>query len=406
MRRLAFLLAALLAASPAWAAPQWNVVTVTGTGGQTSEYTSIAICDSTHWLEIERRATTLTGKVTLNTVTGPGAVTRTDLTVSSPTTMTKLLSYGCDATTLLVGGQAYWLYASTIADPATWSSVIDLAGTNDGFTGRVSKTSTDKTWRAWDICGSCGTPKNEILNFSIPWSVGNNAGSIPRGDELEQVSVSVASGFEAAASPSNATGQSYFRVYSTGSSLVAITQESSASANAGSYYRQPFSQNATLGAFTIRRQSNSQMYIRWINSSGTITGLNTGSTTDLRPLGDWDPTGSLRRGWWVDTGGKLYASNSAGSPTSIANNATYDMGATALQSSTPVIGFTTQYNNGSVVGIDINQDGTSGEPVVLLGNKKLAYYGEPPAASTSTPKPSPASPGAGSLRALRRMVPP
>ena len=132
--------------------------------------------------------------------------------------------------------------------------------------------------------------------------------------------------------------------------------------------------------------------------------MHQGERGDLRPLGDWDPTGSLRRGWWVGADGKLYASNSAGSPSSIANNATYDMGATALQSSTPVIGFTTQYN-GSVVGIDINQDGTSGEPVVQLANKGLAYYGEPPAAATSSPKPSPASPGAGALRALRRLLP-
>lgn len=381
MRRLALALALALGlwlASPAWAAPQWNVITVTGAGGQTSELTSIAICDSTHWLEIERRATTLTNKVTLNTVTAPGVVARTNLTVSSPATMSKLLSYGCDATTLLVGGQRDWIRTATIADPATWSNVVDGNTPTNGFTGKISKTSTDKTWRLWDVCGTCTTPQNRLLNFAIPWSVGNNAGSIPLGDEMEQVSVSVASGIEISASPSNSTGQSYFRVYSTGSSLVATNQESSASANTGSYYRQPFSQNATLGAFTIKRQSNSQIYIRWVNASGAITNLNTGSTTDLRPLGDWDPTGSLRRGWWVGTDGKLYASNSAGSPTSISNNATYDMDATALQSSTPVIGFTTQYN-GSTVGIDINKDGVSGEPVVLLANKGLAYYGDPPA---------------------------
>lgn len=402
MRRLAFLLAALLVASPAGAAPQWNVVTVSGTGGQTSEYTTIAICDSTHWVEIERRATSLTNKVTLNTVTGAGAVTRTDYTPSSPTTMTKLLSVGCDAATILVGGQRDWIHTATIADPSTWTSVVDGNNATNGFTGRIAKTSTDKTWRVWDICGACAT--NRILNFSIAWSVGNVAGSAPLGDEVEQVSVPVSSSFEVSASTSNSTGQSYFRTYAAGTSFVATNQESSASANAGSYYRQPFSQNATLGAFTIKRQSNNQIYIRWVNGSGTITNLNTGSTTDIRPLGDWDPTGSFRRGWWVGTDGKLYASNSAGSPTTIANNATYDMDATAIQSSTAVIGFTTQFN-GSVVGIDINQDGTSGEPVVQLANKGLAYYGEPPAAATSSPKPSPAPPGAGALRSLRRMVP-
>lgn len=376
---------------PAHAAPQWNVITVTGTGGQTSEYTTVAICDSTHWLEIERRATTLTNKVTLNTVTGAGAVTRTDVTPSSPTTMSKLLAVGCDATTILVGGQRDWIRSATIADPTTWSNVVDGNNATNAFTGVIAKTSTDKTWRVWDVCGTCTT--NRLLNFSIAWSVGNVAGSVLLGDEQEQVSVSVASGFEAAASVTNATGQSYFRVYSSGTSFVATSQESSASANPGSYYRQPFGQNATLGAFTIKRQSNSQIYIRWINSSGTITNLNTGSTTDLRPLGDWDPTGSLRRGWWVGAAdGKLYASNSAGSPTSVANNATYDMGATALQSSTPILGFTTQYN-GSVVGIDINQDGVSGDPVVLLANKGLAYYGEPPVTSSpSRPKPQRAGP--------------
>ena len=118
-----------------------------------------------------------------------------------------------------------------------------------------------------------------------------------------------------------------------------------------------------------------------MNSSGAITELDTGSSTDIRPGCDYDFSGSQRRGWWVGAAdGKLYKSNSISAPTSISNDPTYDMGSTALQSSTPVVMFCSQYN-GSTVGVDINQDGTAGDPIVLLANKGIAYWGNAPAAS-------------------------
>lgn len=404
MRRLAIILAALLASSPAWAAPQWNVATVTGAGGQTGAYTTIAICDSSHWLEIERRATTLTGKVTLNTVTAPGAVTRENLTVSSPTNFSKLLGVGCDASTIVLAGSGRWISFASLSNPSSWSSAVDNSSSGNGYGGFIFPSPAGGgKWRFHQAFG--GDNSVYISDYVLsPFAATNLANSTPNADELELVSVAVSSSLDISAGVSNGSGQSYFRPYVSGSSYAATAQESSASATTGSYYYQPFSMNGTLGAFTIKRQSNNQIYIRWVNSSGTITNLNTGSTTDLRPLGDWDPSGSLRRGWWLGTDGTARKSNSISAPTSISTDSAYDVGTTAMQGSTVVTGFTTQYN-GSTVGVDMNQDGTSGDAVVLLASKAIAYYGEPPVVATASPKPRPASGGVQAIQVLRRLIP-
>lgn len=392
MRRLVALLLALSLASPAWAAKQWNVATVTGTGGQTGELATVAICDSTHWLEIERRATTLTNKVTLNTVTAPGAVTRENLTVSSPTNFSKLLGVGCDASTIVLAGSGRWISFASLSNPSSWSSAVDNSSSGNGYGGFIFPSPAGGgKWRFHQAFG--GDNSVYISDYVLsPFAATNLANSTPNADELELVSVAVSSSLDISAGVSNGSGQSYFRPYVSGSSYAATAQESSASATTGSYYYQPFSMNGTLGAFTIKRQSNGQIYIRWVTGSGTITNLNTGSTTDLRPLGDWNPSGSLRRGWWFATDGTARKSDSISAPTSISTDATYDVGTTAMQGSTLVAGFTTQYN-GSTVGIDLNQDGTSGDAVWLLANKKIAYYGEPPAVATAKPRPSSISRG-------------
>lgn len=365
-------------AGVASAADQWNVATVTGSGGQTGTYTTVAICDSSHWLEIERRATTLTGKVTLNTVTAPGVVTRENLTVSSPTNFSKLLGVGCDASTIVLAGSARWISFASLSNPSSWSSAFDGSSSGNGWGGFIYPSPAGGgKWRFHQAFG--GDNSVYISDYVLsPFAATNLANSTPNADELELVSVAVSSSLDISAGVNNSLGQSYFRPYVSGASYAATAQESSASANTGSYYYQPFAMNGTLGAFTIKRQSNNQIYIRWVNSSGTITNLNTGSTTDLRPLGDWDPSGSLRRGWWLGTDGTARKSNSISAPTSISTDPTYDVGTTAMQGSTVVTGFTTQYN-GATVGIDLDQDGTSGDAVVLLANKGIAYYGEAPA---------------------------
>lgn len=385
MRRASLALVAVLAASPAWATPQWNVVTVTGTGGQTGAYTTVAVCDSTHFVAILRRATSLTNAVTLYTITGPGAVTATDYTPSS-VYFTRILAVGCTDSRIYVGGGESWILSAPISDPTTWTAHGGGTSTSNATVG-ILYGSPAGGGKIRHVFLYAGATKIEVYDLTPPSTFVSLVGASPAADDFEVVSVPVSSTLLTIASTVYSSGQSYYRAYVSGASYAHTTQETSASAPTGTYLYQPFAMNGTLGAFTVRKGSDSKIYVRFVSSSG-ITQLSTNSTTDLRPLGDWDPSGSLRRAWWVDAAtGKTYASDSVSAPTAISANATYDMSAEALQGSTPVVGFTTQWN-GASVGVDMNQDGTSGDAIVLLANKKIAYFGEPPVAAAASPRPT------------------
>lgn len=385
-RRLTFALIALALATPAWAAPQWNAATTSGTGGQTSAYTTVAVCDSTHFVAISRRATSLTNAVTLYTITGGGAVTATDYTPSSAY-FTKVLAVGCTGSRIYVGGGETWILSAPISDPTTWTTHSGGTSTGNAAVGILYGSPAGGGKIRHTFLYASAT-KVEVYDLTPPSTFGALASAAPAADDFEVVSVPVSSTLLTIASTAYSSGQSYYRAYASGASYAHSTQETSASAPTGTYLYQPVAANGTLGVFTVRKGSDSKIYVRTVSSSG-ITQINTGSTTDLRPLGDWDPSGSLRRVWWVGSAdGKTYASDSVSAPTAIAANATYDMSAEALQGSTPVVGFTKQYDGvtDSYIGVDMNQDGTSGDAVVLLANEEIAYYGEPPVTS-SAPRP-------------------
>ena len=133
--------------------------------------------------------------------------------------------------------------------------------------------------------------------------------------------------------------------------------------------------NGTLAVVSAKNTGNGHTYIEISNSSGTLTEID--KTEDLVPGCAWDPTGSLNRGWWIrrtSSAGQAYRTDSISAPTTITHaDSTYDIGSTELQSGDPLT---------MLCGLDVDGDGSSTDnPLLVLNNKALAYWGEPRSAS-------------------------
>ena len=395
MRRLAFLLAALLVASPAWAADQWNAGTLTGTG-RTEALAYPATCSSTTALAINRRGTSLTNAPSKYVTTGAGDLTVTAATPASRTNFSSLLAVGCNSTTAIVGGGEIFMESAPLDDFDPWTNEQDAASVQ-GYGGTITATSPDKVWQSvtYETVGG----KSWLYNFSLggPKVNGNLASSTPAPGDSEIVGTSVSGTYYCSIAGEYSAGQPYMRGYTSGTSY-AFTSQASVVMSASSYFYPPFGLSATACVATVKRASNSHTHILSAPIGGTLTGVDAG-VIDLIPLGDWDPTGSLRRAWWINKAdGTVRVSNSATTVASIAPNATYDIGSTPLAGSTPLF---------AITGLDMDGDGSATDnPVILMADgTHFAWWGTPPVVATSTPKPSHAPPGAGALRALRRMVP-
>lgn len=394
MCRLAFILAALLAASPAWAADQWNAGTLTGTG-RTETLAYPATCSSTTALAINRRGTSLTNALTKYVTSGAGDLTATAATPASRTNFAKLLAVGCNSTTAIVAGSGIFMESAALSGLSSWTSEEDAAS-DQGYGGTITATSPDKTWQVGTFFAAGSSSR--LFNFNIgPKSNGNIAGSSPLPGDSEIVGISVNANYYCSIAGEYSSGTPTMRGYTSGTSYAYTTTTASVVMNASSYFYPPFGLSATACVATIKRVGNSHTYILAAPIGGTITVTDAG-VIDLIPLGDWDPTGSLRRGWWVNKAdGTVRVSNSATAPSSVSTNATYDIGSTPLGGSTPLF---------AITGLDMDGNGATANPVVLMADgTHFAWWGTQPAVAASTPKPSPASPGAGALRALRRMLP-
>lgn len=398
MRRLAFILAALLAASPAWAADQWNAGTLTGTG-RTETLTTCYTHTSTKASCIARRATSVTNVATIYATTGAGDLAATTLSPTAPATANTgmVMLVGGNSTTLLIGGgggTGRWLDSSPLSSISWTVEKDDTAGTSGyGFSGVATPTSPDKTFQHSQFSGT----SQWMANISIgPWSAGNFIGNAPAVSDQELISTSINASYYCIVAGDTSSGTPTFRGYTSGTSY-AYTTTTGAVMNTGSYFYPPFGLSATACVSTIKRVGNSHTYIQSAPIGGTVTTVDAG-VIDLIPLGDWDPTGSLRRGWWINKAdGTVRVSNSATTVGSIATSATYDIGSTPLGGSTPLF---------AITGLDMDGDPATANPVVLMADgTHYAWWGTQPAVSTSSPKPGPASPGAGALRALRRMLP-
>lgn len=394
MRRLAFILAALLVVSPARAADQWNAGTLTGTG-RTETLAYPATCSSTTALAINRRGTSLTNALTKYVTSGAGDLTATAATPASRTNFAKLLAVGCNSTTAIVAGSGIFMESAALSGLSSWTSEEDAAS-DQGYGGTITATSPDKTWQVGTFFAAGSSSR--LFNFNIgPKSNGNIAGSSPLPGDSEIVGISVNANYYCSIAGEYSSGTPTMRGYTSGTSYAYTTTTASVVMNASSYFYPPFGLSATACVATIKRVGNSHTYILAAPIGGTITVTDAG-VIDLIPLGDWDPTGSLRRGWWVNKAdGTVRVSNSATAPSSVSTNATYDIGSTPLGGSTPLF---------AITGLDMDGNGATANPVVLMADgTHFAWWGTQPAVAASTPKPSPAPPGAGALRSLRRMVP-
>lgn len=355
MRRLALTFAALLTASSAWA-DAWVGGTLTGSG-RTETLAYPATCSSTTALAINRRGTSLTNALTKYAVIA-GGITATTHTPASRTNFSKILAVGCNSTTAIVAGSAIFMESAALSDLSSWTSEEDAAS-DQGYGGTITPTSPDKVWQV----GTYFTAGNNsrLFNFSIgPKSNGNLAGSAPLPGDSEIVGTSVSSSYYCSIAGEYSAGQPYMRGYTSGTSYAYTTQSSSAVMSASSYFYPPFGLSATACVGTVKRANNSHTYIMSAPIGGTITTVDAG-VIDLIPLGDWDPTGSLRRAWWVNKAdGTVRVSNSGTTVGSISTNATYDIGSTPLAGSTPLF---------AIMGLDVDRDGTATDnPVVMMAD--------------------------------------
>lgn len=354
MRRLALILAALLASSPALAADAWHGGTLSGSG-RTETLAYPATCDSDTALVIARRATSRTNALTKLEVSAT-AITATTATPASRTNFTSLGSVGCNSTTALVGGGEYFLESAALSDLTSWTSQLDAASSNSLFGGTITATSPDK---AWQVMTAWTDGSVYLRNFSLPWSQGNVAGSTPAAGDKEVVGTSVSGSYYCSIAGEYSSGTPTMRGYTSGTSL-AFTTTASGIMNTGTYFYPPFGLSATACISTHKRQSNSHTYIMSAPIGGTITTIDAG-VIDLIPLGDWDPTGSLRRPWWINKAdGTVRVGNSATAPSSVSTNATYDIGSTPLGGSTPLY---------AITGLDLDLDGTTTDnPLVMMAD--------------------------------------
>jgi hypothetical protein len=343
--------------APAGAADAWHGGTLSGSG-RTETLAYPATCDSDTALVINRRGTSLTNALTKLEVSA-SAITATTHTPASPTLMEKILGVGCNSTTALVSGSGTWIQSAALSNLASWTLESNASASGQGNGGTITPTSPDKVWQVTNICPGCSTTR--LFNFSIgSFSLGNIAGSSPVAGDVEAVGTSINSNFYCSLAGEYSSGQAHVRGYASGTSYAFTSQPASAVMNTGSYFYPPFALSATACIGTVKRQSNSHTYILSTPIAGTVTVTDAG-VIDLIPLGDWDPTGSLRRGWWVNKAdGTVRVSNSATAPTSVSTNATYDIGSTPLGGSTPLF---------AITGLDVDQDGDATDnPLVMMAD--------------------------------------
>lgn len=362
-------LALALRCGSAHAADQWNAGTLTGTG-RTETLTTCYTHASTKASCIARRATSVTNVATIYATTGAGDLAATTLSPTAPATANtgKVMLVGGNSTTILIGGgggTGRWLDSSPLSS-ISWTREKDESASGYGFAGIATPTSPDKTYQHAQFSGS----DVYLFNISIsPWSFGNLAGGAPPPGDQEVVSTSVSATYYCVIAGEYGSGTPTFRGYTSGTSL-AYTTTTGAVMNTGSYFYPPFGLSATACVSTIKRVGNSHTYIQSAPIGGTVTTVDAG-VIDLIPLGDWDPTGSLRRGWWVNKAdGTVRVSNSATTVASIATNATYDIGSTPLGGSTPLF---------AITGLDMDGNGATANPVVLMADgTHFAWWGTPP----------------------------
>ena len=357
MRRLALTFAALLTASSAWA-DAWVGGSLSGSG----RTEALAMCyahTSTKATCIARRATSVTNVGTVYTVSSAGiAASAVSPTAPSLSNTGKVMLVGGNATTLLIGGgggTGRWLDSSPLSS-ISWTRQKDEASSGYGFAGIATPSSPDKTYQHAQFGGTDAT----LFNISIsPWAFGNLASNTPTPGDQEVVSASVSATYYCIVAGEYSSGQPTMRGYTSGTSF-AYTTTASAIMSASSYFYPPFGLGSTACVSTHKKANNSHTYIMSAPIGGTITTTDAGAI-DLMPLGDWDPTGTLRRGWWVNKAdGTVRVSNSATTVGSISTNATYDIGSTPLAGSTPLF---------AIMGLDVDRDGTATDnPVVMMAD--------------------------------------
>ena len=374
MKRAAILLAVLLA-SPAWAADQWNAGTLTGTG-RTEALSYPATCSSSIALAIPRRATSLSSALTKYVVTGAGTITATAATPSSPTLMEKILGVGCNSTSAIVGGSGVWLQSAALSSLSSWTLEADASATGQSFAGTITATSPDKTFQVVNVCPGCTTTR--LFNFSIPWSTGNVAGSAPVATDVESVGTSVDASYYFSASQDSSTGRPYFRGYASGTSYAFTSQAGSTMQASSENWYPPYGLNGTLGVATQYSSFySSTTRAAFVTSAGTITVISVGAF-DAIPLGDWDPTGSLRRGWFIrKSNGAAYSTDSASAPTTISAASTYDIPSDAMGGSTPLF---------AIMGLDMEGDGGTNPVVMMADGSHFAWWGSVATNTYRTPK--------------------
>lgn len=360
MRRLALTFAALLTASSAWA-DAWVGGSLSGSG----RTEALAMCyahTSTKATCIARRATSVTNVGTVYTVSSAGiAASAVSPTAPSLSNTGKVMLVGGNATTLLIGGgggTGRWLDSSPLSSISWTVEKDDTAGTSGyGFSGVATPTSPDKTFQHSQFSGT----SQWMASISIgPWSAGNFIGNAPAVSDQELISTSINASYYCIVAGDTSSGTPTFRGYTSGASFAYTTTSGPAVMSASSYYYPLFGLGSTACVSTIKRANNSHTYIQSAPIGGTITTVDAG-VIDLMPLGDWDPTGSLRRAWWVNKAdGTVRVSNSGTTVGSISTNATYDIGSTPLAGSTPLF---------AIMGLDVDRDGTATDnPVVMMAD--------------------------------------
>ena len=378
MKRAAILLAVLLA-SPAWAADQWNALSLGGSG---PTWSSPVGCYPAGVYEVCVRLVTTTYTSSIKQIDFTTPTSPTVGTFSIPTLLNTdyVLLYGGDSSTIFVGGaisDGFDLQHASMPLSGTPSWTRDAShatGDNTGtaYLGRVYASGLDATY-PWtvgyafhdynntvDRVGACNFKIGSFATSGCVYFTGGGIANFNSG--LRYSSGALAGGLYGYMGRINNGTRA-------GSTSLSAANKYAATGTLTSGTTKPAFGYTGNGTWTFGTGMNGSDTTIWgMNGSANSYQIDvTIASKTLVPGADCDPTGSLRRAWWFSTDGKAYRTNNA-SPTTVAADTTYDIPSGSL-------------GGGSVNAVtcdrDMNGDSRS-DLLVTLTTGNAVWFGSAP----------------------------
>lgn len=381
MRRLAFALIVFALATPAWAAPSWTSVSLGGSG-LTTHTTRAFTFDSSTFALWDPASTTRTNAIRLCKRSGT-TWSCSSLTPSAPSsaygTLTALGGSIANDELFFCGGviaSNRWCQYTSISSPGSYTSIVD-GGASDSYLGNIVPVA-GTTYRY--VLGYKSGNNLYVSNWNQPT---NNSSTLtvpidcwrgPSGYADDYIGAYTGSVYHFHAATKS--GNSCFIGWNGISGSAAYTNNDIYDCNFNGSMRKAF---GYLGGGTdpiivlTDRCSGGTTYVLQGRGATGSAKFDSTRSGDPRPLGEWNPSGSLDRSWWALTTGETYVTN--GDPgSSFGANATYNITSGLLTGGkTVVVG---------VDGVDTDNDGATVDNIlVLLSDGNAVAYGEEVAAS-------------------------